>query len=481
MAANDMQYTALRQFFKMESSGGIVLMIAAVLAMVCANSTLYPVYDEFLSTYITVTIGGFGFDKNMLHFINDGLMAVFFLLIGLEIKREFMEGELSSFDQAVLPIVAAAGGVVLPALIFMYFNQDTAAEKGWAIPAATDIAFALGVLSLFGKRVPLALKVFLMAVAVIDDLAAIVIIALFYTSDLSVKALEFAMAGMALLLLLNSFNVRRTSIYIFIGIFVWLAVLKSGVHATIAGVIIGFMIPHKGGKPDEGYTPLRKLEHALHFWVAFAIMPVFAFANAGVNLDGMTWDIVLEPVPIGIALGLIVGKQIGIFAATWVLIKSGLAKLPKGVRWRDMYGVCILAGIGFTMSLFIGGLAFDSHLMKVETRVGVLGGSIISGILGYIWLTLCLPKAPAEPAPVAISNAKTQASGTAEKKPAAAKKAPAKKTTSTAKKKPAAKKTTTAKKTTAKKAPAKKPAAKKPAAPKAEAKPAEAKPETSSE
>lgn len=387
----DAQFTALKEFFKMESAGGIVLMIAAILAMVAANTDLNYYYDQFLHAYITVTVGGFGFDKSMLHFINDGLMAVFFLLIGLEIKREFLEGELSSIDQSLLPIVAAAGGVALPALIFYYFNAGTEAIHGWAIPAATDIAFALGVLSLFGKRVPLALKVFLMAVAVIDDLAAIVIIALFYSSDLSVKALEFAVAGIALLLLLNTMGLRKTSVFIFIGFFVWLAVLKSGVHATLAGVVIGFLIPHKD-TPAGQYSPLRKLEHNLHYWVAFFIMPVFAFANAGVNLDGMTLDIVLEPVPIGIALGLIVGKQIGVFAAAWLLIKAGLAKLPKDVRWRDLYGVCILAGIGFTMSLFIGGLAYDSHLMKVETRVGVLGGSIVSGILGYIWLHLVLPK-----------------------------------------------------------------------------------------
>lgn len=387
----DTQFTALKQFFKMESAGGIVLMFAAVLAMVAANTDLNYYYDKFLHTYITVTVGGFGFDKSMLHFINDGLMAVFFLLIGLEIKREFLEGELSSLDQSLLPIVAAAGGVVLPALIYTYFNQGTEAIDGWAIPAATDIAFALGVLSLFGKRVPLALKVFLMAVAVIDDLAAILIIAIFYTSELSVTALEVAVAGTALLLLLNTLGVRKTAVYIFIGIFIWLAVLKSGVHATLAGVMIGFLIPHKD-TPEGQKSPLLKLEHGLHYWVAFFVMPIFAFANAGVNMSGMSLDIILDPVPVGIFLGLVVGKQIGIFAFAWLLIKSGFAKLPKGVRWRDLYGACIVAGIGFTMSLFIGGLAFDSQLMKVETRIGVLGGSIVSGIMGYIWLHIVLPK-----------------------------------------------------------------------------------------
>lgn len=387
-------------FFQMEASGGLMLLFATLLALVFANTVLSSAYDAFLHSHISVTIAGVGIDKPVHYWINDGLMAIFFLLVGLEIKREILEGELATVQQAMLPVVAACGGVALPAMIYSYFNwSDAAAMHGWAIPAATDIAFALGILALFGKRVPIALKVFLTAVAVIDDLMAIVIIAVFYNSDLSVSALGTAFACGALLLVLNRMGVRRTSVFVLIGVCMWVAVLKSGVHATLAGVALGLLIPHRkksevaAGKHHEDGSMLLKMEHGLHPWVAFIILPLFAFANAGIHFAGMTIEKVTSPVPIGIACGLFFGKQIGVFLVSKAMIMLNLAKLPAGATWWQFYGVCMLCGIGFTMSLFIGGLSFDDPAMGDYVRMGVIMGSSISAICGSLLLYKVLPKA----------------------------------------------------------------------------------------
>lgn len=381
----------LRQFFKMESAGGITLMIAMVLALIVANSPLHEVYHSiFEETYMTVTLAGFGVDKPLHYWINDGLMAVFFLLVGLEIKREVLEGELSSKEQAMLPAIAAFGGILCPALFYVYFNQgDANALNGWAIPAATDIAFALGILALFGKRVPITLKIFLTAVAVIDDLAAIVIIALFYTANLSINALLAGALCALVLLILNVAKVNRLSLYILVGVIMWVAVLKSGVHATLAGVALGLLIPHR--VQPNGHSMLTDLEHALHPWVAFMVLPIFAFANAGISFSDMSLKALTDPIPIGIAVGLFVGKQIGIFGFSFLAIKSGLVRMPREINWKQFYAVCVLCGVGFTMSLFIGGLAFDDTFLQMEARVGILMGSGLSAILGAILLALSLP------------------------------------------------------------------------------------------
>jgi Na+:H+ antiporter, NhaA family len=390
----------LMRFFRMEPAGGIMLMIATVLAVLFANSALADLYDVFLHSYITVTIAGEGINKPVIYWINDGLMAIFFLLIGLEIKREMMEGELSSINKAILPLIAAAGGVALPAIIYAGFNWgDETAMRGWAIPAATDIAFALGILALFGKRVPITLKIFLTAVAVIDDLAAIVIIAIFYTSDLSFQALMIGFAFGGVLLALNLKNNHSKALYVLIGTAMWVAVLKSGVHATLAGVALGLLIPHRGadGKTND-HSMLRQMEHGLHPWVAFVILPVFAFANAGVNLGGLTLEKVMSPVPLGIAFGLFFGKQVGVFLLSKLAIKTGIARLPEGVNWMQFYGVCMLCGVGFTMSLFIGGLAFEDASMGDYVRVGVLMGSIMSALAASAALYVSLPKQEKKPA-----------------------------------------------------------------------------------
>lgn len=392
----DQKLTALRRFFKMESAGGIMLMIATVLAFIFANSALSGWYDYFLHAHITITVDGFGIDKSVHHWINDGLMAIFFLLVGLEIKREILEGELSSVEQALLPAIAAAGGVVIPALIFSYVNWgDENAMRGWAIPTATDIAFALGILALFGKRVPIALKIFLTAVAVIDDLIAITIIAIFYTSGLSIKALLFAGVFAVVLLLLNLRGERNGTYFVVLGVAMWVAVLKSGVHATLAGVLLGFLIPHhcrrNKREQSDGYSLLKHLEHLLHPWVAFLVLPIFAFANAGVSFKGMTADAFTDPIPIGIAAGLFFGKQIGIYLLSKVAILLNIAKLPDQVNWKQFYGVCMLCGVGFTMSLFIGGLAYDTEFLRAEARLGVMTGSLISAIVGSVVLAFSLP------------------------------------------------------------------------------------------
>ena len=378
---------SLERFIKLESSGGILLILASIVAIIFANTDLSSTYKIMLDTDLEIRLGDYGIQKPLLLWINDGLMAVFFLLVGMEIKREMKEGHLSSVRQSLLPFFAAAGGMLVPGLIYAYFNWGESTMRGWAIPTATDIAFALGILALFGSRVPLGLKVFLTAVAVIDDLGAILIIAIFYTDDLSLPLLEVAAACLAVLAWMNFKDVRRIGPYMVIGVIMWVAVLKSGVHATIAGVLLGFCIPLKC---EDGHSPLRKLEHGLHPWVAYLILPVFAFANAGVDFRPLSLHQLADPVPLGIALGLFIGKQIGIFGTSALLIKMKLAKLPEHASWKEFYGVCILCGIGFTMSLFIAGLAFNSVLMQTETRLGILLGTVASALFGYGFLKLAV-------------------------------------------------------------------------------------------
>ncbi|MEQ8651149.1 MAG: Na+/H+ antiporter NhaA [Kiloniellales bacterium] len=384
----------IQDFLKQESSGGLVLMAAAVLAMIVNNTALASVYQGFLNLPIVIQVGPLEIAKPLLLWVNDGLMAVFFFLVGLEIKREIVEGELSSFDKAALPIVAAVGGMAVPAGVFALLNMgDPEAIRGWAIPAATDIAFALGILALMGPRVPVALKIFLLAVAIIDDLGAIVIIAAFYTADVSTTSLLVAGIGLAFLIGLNLSGVGRIAPYVIIGIIMWVAVLKSGVHATLAGVLLAFTIPMR--TKDEGAhpSPLKHLEHELHLWVAFLVLPIFAFSNAGVSLGELSLSDVVAPLPLGIALGLLIGKQVGIMTLCYLGVRSGLCKLPTGVTWKQIYGVACLCGIGFTMSLFIGTLAFNDpdHLNAV--RLGVLMGSIASAIVGFVVLRTQLPAA----------------------------------------------------------------------------------------
>ena len=381
----DKTFSRIQEFIKLETSGGVVLMIAAIFAMIIANTPLSANYDLILGTYIKVGIGNFEIAKPAILWINDGLMAIFFFLVGLEIKREVLAGELSSFDKAILPIMAAIGGMAVPGIIFAIINWGTPENlNGWAIPTATDIAFALGILALIGSRAPISLKIFLLAIAIIDDLGAIVIIAIFYTSELSLSALSFSVIGFAAAVALNRMGVQRTAPYLLVGIVMWVFVLKSGVHATLAGVLIAFTIPLKTKNEDEAL--LYKMEHGLHPWVAFLILPVFAFANAGVNFTGIGIDDLLQPLTLGIAVGLFLGKQIGVFLATWIGVKSGIARLPENVSWIHVYGVACLTGVGFTMSLFIGSLAFTTADVMNSVRLGVVLGSVLSGIIGYLLL-----------------------------------------------------------------------------------------------
>lgn len=376
----------IRDFFKMESAGGILLVIAAAIAMVVANSALGETYNAVLHTYI--------FGMSASHWINDGLMAVFFLLIGLEVKRELLEGALKSRETAIFPAIAAVGGMLAPALIYVLFNiNDSEAMQGWAIPAATDIAFALGIMALLGTRVPVSLKVFLLALAIIDDLGVVVIIALFYSSDLSTIALTIGFVMTGVLFMMNAKHVTKLSWYMLAGIILWIAVLKSGVHATLAGVVIGFAIPLKGNKGESG-SPLKHLEHALHPYVAFIILPLFAFANAGISLEGVSISGLTSMLPLGIALGLLVGKPLGIFSFSWLAVKSGVAKLPDGVNFKHIFAVSILCGIGFTMSIFISSLAFVGVSAEFDTyaRLGILMGSTSAAIIGYTLLRITLPK-----------------------------------------------------------------------------------------
>jgi NhaA family Na+:H+ antiporter len=389
---------AFREFLRLESAGGILLVAAAGVAILLANSPLRGLYDTLLHVPVTVAVGKLVLDKPLLLWINDGLMAVFFFLVGLEIKREVLEGELSNRDQIVLPVVAAIGGFVVPAGIYVAFNAgDPVAMSGWAIPAATDIAFALGVLSLLSDRVPLSVKVFVTTLAIIDDLMAILVIAVFYSGDLSLEALGLGAVGVAILVALNRAGVTRTAAYGVVGLAIWVCVLKSGVHATLAGVIIALAIPLRAENAD-GHSPARHLEHSLHPWVAFGILPVFAFANAGVSFEGMGIDSLLEPIPLGISLGLFVGKQLGVFVLVWLLVVLGLAKRPTGASWGMLYGASILTGIGFTMSLFIGTLAFEHDAgfnFEAAVRLGVLAGSLLSAVVGYVVMWLTCPRNPA--------------------------------------------------------------------------------------
>ncbi len=388
-----MPIETLRQFFRLEAAGGILLVAAAVLALVISNSPLAWLYKAFLDVPMVIQVGALEIAKPLVLWINDGLMAVFFFLVGLEIKREVMEGELSSPQQIVLPAAAALGGFVVPALVYWAFNYaDSVGDDGWAIPAATDIAFALGVLALLGSRVPVALKIFLVSLAIFDDLAAIVVIALFYTSELSVLSLSLAGAGMVVLGVLKWRRVTHLGPYILTGLFIWVCVLKSGVHATLAGVITALFIPMRGDPGEHHGSPLKHLEELLHPWVAYMILPLFAFVNAGVSFAGMTLEMLTGGVPLGVALGLFVGKQVGVFLTCALLIGLGLARLPTGVNWAALYGVSVLTGIGFTMSLFIGSLAFESagYGYHAGVRAGVLIGSLLSAVLGYLVLRLSL-------------------------------------------------------------------------------------------
>jgi Na+:H+ antiporter, NhaA family len=386
-----MPLTRLREFLRLEAAGGIILMVTATLALMISNSPWADHYLRFFDTEIAVTINKAGVVKPLLLWINDGFMAVFFLLVGLEIKREILEGQLSSRDQVVLPAAGALGGFLVPAIIFAALNRDDPiALTGWAIPSATDIAFALGVLSLLGNRVPPSLKLFLASLAIFDDLAAVVVIALFYTADLSTAALTGAAVCITGLFLLNRLGVRALTPYMLLGLCLWVFVLKSGVHATLAGVVLATAIPLRA--PDTSLSPLRWLEHALHPWVAYFVLPAFAFANAGVPLYGVSVDHLMGALPLGVAAGLFLGKQLGVMVTCLCVIRLGWARLPEGSQWPPFYGVCLLTGIGFTMSLFVGNLAFgsapDTYLSA--TRIGVLAGSLLSALAGLVVLKLTL-------------------------------------------------------------------------------------------
>ena len=386
----------IRNFLSLESAGGMVLMAAAALALVAANTGAAGLYAYFIDTPVEVRVGGLQIAKPLFLWVNDGLMAIFFFLVGLELKREFLEGELSRPANVMLPALGAVGGMVVPVGFYVFLNHgDSVAMQGWAIPAATDIAFALGILTLLGSRVPVSLKVFLVSLAIFDDLGAIVIIAIFYSADLSTAALLVAAACLVSLTAMNRRNVVSVSSYVVVGIIMWIAVLKSGVHATLAGVALAAFIPMRD-PGDDRRSPLRELEHDLHQVVAFGVLPLFAFVNAGIDLGGVGLDNLLHPVPLGIAAGLFAGKQIGIFLLCFLGVKLGLARLPDGASWGSLYGVSILCGVGFTMSLFVGSLAFENSGfdpgMVFDERLGIILGSLLSGVMGYIVLYLTLPK-----------------------------------------------------------------------------------------
>ena len=375
-------------FFKLEAASGLVLLFAAIIALIISNSDLSELYFSSLNKYLFIGINNFGLKLSVLHWINDALMAIFFFFVTLEIKREFLQGELSNIKQALLPIIAAVGGMVIPALFYVIINfGDSETLNGWAIPSATDIAFSLGVLSLLGKRVPLSLKVFLTALAIIDDLGAIVIIALFYSGDLSLKYLSLMLLAFVVLLLINKFNIKKFLPYLVVGIFLWDFTHNSGIHATIAGVLLAMTIPHR--KKEKDFSLLIKIEHAISPYVAFGIMPLFAFANAGVSLEGLSFASLLEKVPLGIVLGLFVGKQLGVFVFSYIAIKTKIAQMPNNSNWYNFYGVGVLTGIGFTMSLFVGNLAFVDSLQYMDgVKIGVLTGSLLSTLTGYFLILL---------------------------------------------------------------------------------------------
>ena len=363
-------------FFKLEAASGLLLLISAVIALFISNSNLSNLYFETLNRYLFVGINNFGIKMSLLHWINDALMAVFFFFVTLEIKREFLQGELSNRKQALLPIIAAIGGMLVPALIYVYINFQTGDTlNGWAIPSATDIAFSLGVLSLLGSRVPISLKVFLTALAIIDDLGAIVIIAFFYSGDLSIKYLSLLLITFIALIILNKFNIKKFIPYLLLGLILWFFTHESGIHATISGVLLATVIPHR--KKDKDFSLLTKIEHSISPYVAFGIMPLFALANAGVSLSGMNFDSLLLPVPLGILLGLFIGKQIGVFLFSIISIKLKIAQMPNNANWLNFYGVGVLTGIGFTMSLFVGNLAFVENVQYISgVKIGVLSGSL---------------------------------------------------------------------------------------------------------
>ncbi len=375
-------------FFKLEAASGLILLIAAILALIISNGAYSELYFQTLEKYLFLGINQFGLKLSVLHWINDALMAIFFFFVTLEIKREFLQGELSNIKQALLPIIAAVGGMLVPALIYVFINLgDVETLTGWAIPSATDIAFSLGVLSLLGKRVPLSLKVFLTALAIIDDLGAIVIIAIFYSGDLSVKYLLLMLLAFLILLTINKFNIRKFLPYLIVGVFLWDFTHNSGIHATIAGVLLAITIPHR--KNEKDFSLLIKIEHSISPYVAFGIMPLFAFANAGVSLEGLSLASLLDKVPLGILLGLFVGKQFGVFIFSYVSIKLKIAQMPSNTNWFNFYGVGVLTGIGFTMSLFVGNLAFAENMQYMDgVKIGVLTGSLLSTLFGYFLILL---------------------------------------------------------------------------------------------
>ncbi len=388
------------KFIRQEATGGLMLVGAAVLALVLVNAGAAPMYEDVLHTKVGFHLGPIGLDKTVLHWINDGLMAIFFFLVGLEIKRELAVGELSTPKKAALPFFAAIGGMAFPAAIYYAINSASPETiQGWAIPAATDIAFAVAVLALLGPRIPPALKIFLLAVAILDDLGAIIVIAVFYTTQLSLEALALGGLGVALLALMNIGGVRRATPYILVGVFVWACVLKSGVHATLAGVITGLAIPlFAKGSSDPNEGPLVALEHGLHPFVTYAVLPAFAFANAGVSFAGVGWDTLLGLVPLGIIAGLVIGKPVGLFVMSFLAVQMRICELPEGTSWAQIWGAGCLAGIGFTMSLFIGMLAFPDPVNMPSVRIGVLCASVLAAIIGFVWL-MAVSKAPSETAP----------------------------------------------------------------------------------
>lgn len=382
------------RFLRLESAGGILLMLAAVLALVFANTPLKSIYDLLLDTPVQVRVGALDIAKPLLLWINDGLMAIFFFLVGLELKRELAEGELSDKRNIILPGVGAIGGMLVPALVYAYFNfDDPVAMQGWAIPAATDIAFALGILSLLGSRVPVSLKVFLTSLAIFDDMGAILIIALLYTANISLLSLLVVAACVPLLVWFNRSGQESKSLYVAVGVVMWVAMLKSGVHATLAGVILAAFIPLKS-KSDPDYSPLKTLEHDLHSLVAFFVLPVFAFANAGIRFADVGLNQLLHPVSMGIAAGLFLGKLVGVFGLCWLVVKLGVVRYPQGMNAARLFGTAALCGVGFTMSLFIGSLAFEESGVNLlfDERVGIIAGSLLSGLLGYFWLNACLDR-----------------------------------------------------------------------------------------
>ena len=382
-------------FFKLEAASGLFLLFAAILALIISNSNLSDLYFSPLNQYLFVGINNFGLKLSIIHWINDALMAIFFFFVTLEIKREFLQGELSNIKQALLPIIAAVGGMLVPALFYVFINLGNSETlNGWAIPSATDIAFSLGVLSLLGKRVPLSLKVFLTALAIIDDLGAIVIIALFYSGDLSIKYLTLMLLAFIVLLLINKFNIKKFLPYLVVGFFLWDFTHNSGIHATIAGVLLAMTIPHR--KKEKDFSLLIKIEHAISPYVAFGIMPLFAFANAGVSLEGLSFASLLDKVPLGIVMGLFLGKQLGVFIFSYISIKLKVAQMPNDTSWYNFYGVGVLTGIGFTMSLFVGNLAFAENMQYMDgVKIGVLTGSLLSTLFGY-FLILLTPNKPSK-------------------------------------------------------------------------------------